>query len=628
MLALPFAVSMAAALALTPLARRVAQSLGMVAAPSADRWHERPTPLLGGAAIYIAFVAGAAVTWLLRGEAMPGGGPPAATTPIGISAPWVGVFLSATMMFAVGLVDDRLKLNPTTKLMAQAAAAAILISFGVVYPLTPWVVMNVLLTFFWFLALTNAMNLLDHMDGVAVGVAGVAAVFLGVTLYLDGAYVIAAATLALAGAAFGFLPYNFPRASIFMGDAGSMFIGALLAGLGAAYPNRVPSASLIAVLFVPAMIVIIPIVDTTLVTVTRMLAGRSVSAGGKDHTSHRLVAMGFSERQVPLVLYAVAVLGGIMALVLRSWPYAMGVVVGGVFLVALLLGLAYLARMQSYQPVPGESGRVTLMVSDLVHKRRALEVMMDLVLFALAYQAAFLIRWDGRPPAEQTEVFATTAAVVIAAKSAAFWMSGVYRGAWHRVGLADAQRIARATLFGTLLTTAALVFFFREQYFGRGVLVIDGLLVGAFTIAARMLFRSLDQFRNSLRRDGVPVVVYGAGRGGELAVRELVANQQLAMRPIGFIDDDLQKKGRLIQGLPVLGTAASLEAILRTHGVKVVVIGSRRLNSERLDNLHRVCAEFAMKVIQMELEFRPVTGESELEPPVHGDTEPVVTLQV
>jgi UDP-GlcNAc:undecaprenyl-phosphate/decaprenyl-phosphate GlcNAc-1-phosphate transferase len=613
MLALPFAVSMAAALALTPLARRVAQSLGMVAAPSADRWHERPTPLLGGAAIYIAFVAGAAVTWLLRGEAMPGGGPPAATTPIGISAPWVGVFLSATMMFAVGLVDDRLKLNPTTKLMAQAAAAAILISFGVVYPLTPWVVMNVLLTFFWFLALTNAMNLLDHMDGVAVGVAGVAAVFLGVTLYLDGAYVIAAATLALAGAAFGFLPYNFPRASIFMGDAGSMFIGALLAGLGAAYPNRVPSASLIAVLFVPAMIVIIPIVDTTLVTVTRMLAGRSVSAGGKDHTSHRLVAMGFSERQVPLVLYTVAALGGIMALVLRSWPYAMGVVVGGVFLVALLLGLAYLARMQPYQPVPGESGRVTLMVSDLVHKRRALEVMMDLVLFALAYQAAFLLRWDGRPPAEQAGVFAATVAIAVAAKSASFALFGVYRGYWHHLTLSDAQRIAKATLFGTLLTTAALVFFFREYHFGRGILAIDGVLTALLTLGARASFRSLDLFRQTMRADDRSALIYGAGSAGEIALREMLLNPALRLRAVGFVDDDSSRRGRYVEGLPVLGGVHDVVSLARRHGVRTVVVAHGTPTAANLVKLREASQEIGLELLRLHIELAPLPAADLME---------------
>lgn len=607
-LALPFAAAMAAVLVLTPIARRLAHSLGIVAAPSPDRWHERPTALLGGAAIYAGFVVGAAVTWLLREGTASGTASASPLTPLGVSAPWIGVFLSATLMFVVGLVDDRIKLNPTTKLMFQAAAAATLISFGVVYPLTPWILLNVLVTFFWFMALTNAMNLLDHMDGVAVGVTGIAAVFLGLTLYLDGAHVIAGATLALAGAAFGFLPYNFPRASIFMGDAGSMFLGALLAGLGAAYPTRVPSASLVAVLFVPAMIVIIPIVDTTLVTVTRMLAGRRLSVGGRDHTSHRLVAMGFSERQVPLVLYTVAALGGVIALVLRSWPYATAVVVGGVFLVGVLLALAYLARIESYNPASSEPGRVTLMVSDLVHKRRALEVVMDIVLFALAYQGAFLLRWDGAPPAEQEAVFAATVAIAVAAKSASFAFFGVYRGYWHHLTVSDAERIAKATLLGTLLTTAALVFFFREYHFGRGVLMIDGLLTAIVAIGARASFRSLELFRQSLRSDGRAVLIYGAGSAGELALREAVLNPRLRLRPVGFIDDDPRKRGRYVQGLPVLGSISDVPVLARKHAVHTVVIAQREVGAENLARLRAAGSELGFELLQLQIGFASLPG--------------------
>ncbi|HEX6252378.1 MAG TPA: hypothetical protein VFZ56_13225 [Gemmatimonadaceae bacterium] len=599
---LPFVLSLAATLVLTPVVRRVARATGMVAAPSADRWHDRPTALLGGVAIYGGFVIGGFATLLLRDSALSSAAVASAGTPLGISRPWIGVFLAATLMFAVGLADDKLKLNPTTKLMFQAVAAAVVITFGVVYPLTPWTVVNVLATFFWLIALTNAMNLLDHMDGVAVGVAGIAALFLSITLFLDGAYVIAGATLALSGAAFGFLPYNFPRASIFMGDAGSMFLGALLAGLGAAYPNRVPSASLIAVLFVPAMIVVIPIVDTLLVTTTRTLAGRSIAAGGRDHTSHRLIAMGFSERQVALTLYAIAVIGGLLALVFRSQPAATSVPIGAMFLIALLLLVAYLGRMQPYAAGTAQPGRVTLMVTDLVHKRRALEVVMDLVLFAVAYQLAYLLRWDGRPPPEQETIFAATLAVAVAVKSGSFALFGVYRGNWHFLTIADAGRIAKATLFGTLLTTAALVFFFREYHFARGILVIDGLLVAALTAGARASFRSLELFRHSLRRGGSPTLVYGAGSAGALAVREMISNPGLELMPVAFIDDDPRKVGTFVQGYPVI-SPRDVSLFVRRNDVRTIVVGARDLSPERIAQLGEVCAGTDLRILRFRVQF-------------------------
>jgi UDP-GlcNAc:undecaprenyl-phosphate/decaprenyl-phosphate GlcNAc-1-phosphate transferase len=598
----PFVLSMAATLILTPIMRRVAHATGMVAAPSADRWHDRSTALLGGVAIYGGFVIGGFATLLLRDRTLSDAVVSAAATPLGISRPWIGVFLAATLMFAVGLADDKLKLNPTTKLMFQAVAAAIVITFGVVYPLTPWTVVNVLATFFWLIALTNAMNLLDHMDGVAVGVAGIAALFLSITLFLDGAWVIAGATLALSGAAFGFLPYNFPRASIFMGDAGSMFLGSLLAGLGAAYPNRVPSASLIAVLFVPAMIVVIPIVDTLLVTTTRTLAGRSIAAGGRDHTSHRLIAMGFSERQVALTLYSIAIIGGLIALVFRSQPTATSASIAAIFLIALLLLVAYLGRMQPYSAATAQPGRVTLMVSDLVHKRRALEVVMDLVLFAVAYQLAYLLRWDGSPPAEQETIFAATLAVAVAVKSGSFALFGVYRGNWHFLTISDAGRIARATLFGTLLTTAALVFFFREYHFARGILIIDGLLVAVLTAGARASFRSLDLFRHSLRRGGSPTLVYGAGSAGALAVREMISNPALDLKPLAFIDDDPRKVGSFVQGYPVI-SPKDAGSFVRRNDVRTIVVGVRELSAERVAHLSEVCAGSDLRILHFRVQF-------------------------
>ena len=601
---LPLLGAMAVTLLLVPVCRVLAPRLGMVAAPSADRWHEKPTPLLGGAAVYAGFIAGGLLTLVVRDRGLSAATIAASGKPLGVSWPWIGVLLAATVMFVVGLADDKLKLNPTTKLMFQAVAAAVLVSFGVIYPLTPWLTVNVLLTIFWFIALTNAMNLLDHMDGVAIGITAIAALFLAVTLYLDGAYIIAAASLALAGAALGFLPYNFPRASIFMGDAGSMFVGSLLAGLGAAYPSKA-SASVVSVLFVPAAIVIIPIIDTLFVTTTRTLAGRPISAGGRDHTSHRLAAMGLSEHQVPLLLYAIAGAGGLTALILRGQPSAIGLTAGGIFLIVLLLLATYLARIQPYAPVASDRGRMTLLVADLVHKRRALEVLMDLVLFAVAYQGAYVLRWDGRPPAEQEVVFATTLAVAVAAKSASFAFFGVYRGNWQHVTLSDAQRIVKATLFGTILTTVALVFFFREYHFGRGVLVMDGLLVGMLALAARASFRSLDLFRHSLRRDGTAALIYGAGRAGELAVREMIADAGLGMRPVAFIDDDVSKRGRLVHDLPVVGGVASIRHAVERHDVGRIVVAMRAPQEENIALVISVAADLGVEIVRLQIGFEP-----------------------
>ncbi|HEY0025991.1 MAG TPA: hypothetical protein VGB24_24085 [Longimicrobium sp.] len=602
--ALAFAVAFLISLALTPAVRAWARAVGIIANPTLDRWHQKPTALLGGVAIYGAFVGGMTISLLLSG----GSGERST-----FGAVHLGVLASSSLMFVVGLVDDRLKLRPASKLIAQGVAAAIVVSLGVVYPLTPWAVVNALATVFWFLALTNALNLLDNMDGVAVGVAGIAAAVLAFSFASEGEWALAAVCMALAGAVAGFLPFNFNPASIFMGDSGSLFIGSLLAGLGAAYPTTA-SGSIVSVLFVPALIVAIPILDTLLVTVTRTLAGRSISVGGRDHTSHRLVAMGLSQRQTALLLYTVAGVGGGAALVLRNMGAAIALPVGAVILAGLVVCAAYLGGMHKYDDDGQLPPRATLLVSNLFHKRRAAEVLLDLVLFAVAYSTAYLIRYDGAPPPDQAAILSGTLAVAVVSKSVAFGTMGVYRGTWQHLSVKDVHRLGKAALLGSLLTTAALVFFFRGDHFARGILIVDALLVGLLTIGARASFRSLDSVRHSLDQSGAPALIYGAGRGGELVLRHLRARPELRLRPVGFLDDNASKANWLIHGVPVVGGFEQLAGVVARTRTRTVVVGTGKLRPARMEELRQACRALDVQLLKLEVELRPVATASTAPP--------------
>lgn len=597
-----FSTAFLTSLLLTPVVRAFARSIGLIARPSKDRWHEQPTALLGGIAIYGGFVVGVLALFVLLSEG--------SIRSLGmLPRSGLGIILSSTFMFVTGLADDKFKLRPSAKLILQGVAAATLVSFGVLYPVTPWPTLNILITMFWFLALTNALNLLDNMDGVAVGVGGVAAFFLAVTFAGEGAWFLASVCMVLGGAAFGFLPYNFNRASIFMGDSGSLFIGSLLAGLGAAYPSTAPG-SIVSVLFVPALIVIIPILDTLLVSVTRTLAGRSVSIGGRDHTTHRLVAMGLSEPQTALLLYAFAASGGMLAMILRHSDLVLGLWIGAIFLVALLILAAYLGRMHTYSPGEGNpAGRVTILVSDLLYKRRALEVILDLVLFGVAYYGAYLLRYDGRLLPAHAVLLEQTSALAIASKSVAFGAVGVYRGVWQHVTIADVHRLMKGIFVGTLLTVAVLVFFFREADFSRSILVLDAILVVLLTTGARLSFRSLERLQNKLNPGGTRTLIYGAGKGGELLVRELLGNaKRLDLRPVGFLDDDPHKRGRVLCGLPVLGSVEDLAPMVARERIQTVVIGTNKLQAGTLEYLLRSCEPLGVELLQLELRLRKVRG--------------------
>jgi UDP-GlcNAc:undecaprenyl-phosphate GlcNAc-1-phosphate transferase len=324
------AVALLASLALTPVVGALARRIGAVAKPKVDRWHTSPTAMLGGLAIVIAVVG----TLLAL----------APSTREGHM-----VIAASVALFLVGLADDFFHIKPYQKLIGQLLGAAAVVSFGLVLPWTSYSVLNLLITLFWLVGITNAVNMLDNMDGLAAGVSAIAAAFLGLNFIANQQWSEAVMLAGFAGALIGFLVYNHHPASIFMGDCGSMFVGfflassALVSGTGGGR-----SRSVVAVLAVPVLVLVVPIFDTTFVTLMRKMAGRAASQGGRDHTSHRLVALGLSEKRAVWMLYAFALLAGSLAMLVRQ--AALDVSLGAIasFTIVLTLLGVYLARVRVY----------------------------------------------------------------------------------------------------------------------------------------------------------------------------------------------------------------------------------------------------------------------------------------
>jgi UDP-GlcNAc:undecaprenyl-phosphate/decaprenyl-phosphate GlcNAc-1-phosphate transferase len=554
----------------TPLIRALARRLGIVTRPSADRWHKHPTALLGGVAIVIATCAGLVAATLIFGE---GSG---VWSKVVKTPPAIGLVLSTALMFIVGLVDDLVRMRAPTKFLFQLLAGAILLSCGAVFPVTPWLVVNVVVTLFWFVAVTNAFNLLDGLDGVAAGVGGIAAFFLGLTYANQGGWLHTSLAWSLAGAMVGFLWYNFHPASIFMGDAGSLFIGSVLAGLVVASPSPA-SASLVSVLFVPLAIVAVPLLDTSLVTVTRLLAGRPISQGGLDHSTYRLIALGLSESQVALLLYGFAGIGGGVAIFLVRLDRGLGLLLGTAFLIGMSLLAAYLGRMRVESPKVQRTKTVTLLVRNLVYKRRLVGILLDVALITLAYYGAYRLRFDDVLPPNYAESFRTTIGLVIAVKIAMLWFFGVYRGAWEYVGIVDLYRIVGAIVVGGMA-----LFIYGEWRVpvlaaSHSIVYIDALLLAALILSSRLSFRSLETVRKWLQPKGERVLIYGAGRLGELTVRELVNNPERKFHPVCFLDDDDSKHGAQIHGVPIFGGIEALPTAVDRYNVNKIVIGTRKL---------------------------------------------------
>src|SRR2546421_1389022 len=591
--------SFLAALAVTPLLRKLAFQFSVVAHPTFDRWHERPTALLGGVAIAGATVFGLGVAtffvgpeWISR----------MASTSL---MPALGVVLSSAIMFFVGLIDDIVRLRAQTKFLCQLLAGVALLSLGALLPLTPWQVVNVLVTLFWFVAVTNAFNLLDGLDGVAGGVGAIAAFFLGVSFAKQGAWLHASLAWSLSGAALGFLRYNFHPATIFMGDAGSLFIGSVLAGLVVSSPTAV-SASLVSVLFVPLAIVAVPLVDTTLVTVTRLLAGRPISHGGLDHSTYRLIALGLNESQVALLMYAFAGIGGLVAIFLTRMDLGLGLLVGTVFFVGMSLLAAYLSRMQvaPTQPVatPAEQDdakAMTLLARNLVYKRRFGELLLDVILITVAYYGAYRLRFDNAPPYEYIQAFQSTVGVVIALKIASFGLFGVYRGAWSYAGIFDLSRIMAAVVVAAIATLAYAEWRVPALAHSHSIVYIDALLCVALVISARLSFRMLEMVRNWFLRKGDRVLIYGAGDQGELSLRRLVNQRELDLHPVCFLDDDPRKHGAQIHGVPIVGGFESLAYAGEHYQVKKIAIGTTKLTADAVAAVRAFAQAHDLEVVEI-----------------------------
>jgi UDP-GlcNAc:undecaprenyl-phosphate/decaprenyl-phosphate GlcNAc-1-phosphate transferase len=444
------------------------------------------------------------------------------------------------------------------------------------------------------------------MDGLAGGISLIACAFLAITFLANGQTAEAALPLILAGAVAGFLWFNFNPASIFMGDCGSMFLGFALSGI-ALLSDFGRARNLVSVLATPVLILTIPIFDTMVVAVTRKMSGCPVSRGGRDHTSHRLVALGMSERRATLLLYLFAALSGMLALAVRQMAVwgALALIVGFALSV-LFIGL-YLGKVGVYDEsrnsnLQAASGTLVDPFGNLSHRRRIFEILLDTLLVALAYYSAYLLRFDGDMPGEQIAIFIRTLPLLVAVQVLSFLIGGVYRGIWRYAGIDDLARLAAAVFAGSVASGLAVWFFYKFLGPSRAVFILDGMLLFIFVGASRISFRLIAALIATQRQpppDARPVLIYGAGDGGEILVRELLNNPVYRYQPVGFIDDDVHKTGKLLRGYRIF-SSGDLPELINSHGVSEVLISSLKVPESKLDSLRDMGV--ALKRLRIQLD--------------------------
>jgi len=569
------------AVAFTYAVRPLATMVGAVATPKDDRWHRGTIPLMGGLAI-----AGAVLV----------------VVPLLPALSWSAwmLVLGAAVLGAVGLLDDFRPLRPQVKFLIQIVITAVVVAGGVRLSVTGVSALDQLITLVWLVGVTNAFNLLDNMDGLSAGIGFIAAGFRCYFFLADGNMEGALLAATLCGALGGFLLFNFQPASIFMGDTGSLFIGMLVGGLNVIGPYPY-SRGTVAVLLLPVLLLLVPLFDTAFVTVARTLAGISVAQGGRDHTSHRLVALGLSERGAVLSLWAMAFGSGMVAVLSYRFglPYTatlVGLLVAGLAVLGVKLGL------QRVYPKSRERSAVVRVLADFQYKKQVATIVLDAALVVLAYYSAYLLRFETSLSAE-LPAFSASILTVLAVHAVMLGLFGVYQDSWRHAGIRDLVNLAMATTAGTAASMLAVLAQYRFEGYSRAVFAIHWLLVTSFLCGSRVLFRALCELLRTERRQGPRTVIYGAGAGGVMVLREARSNEDLDWTVIGFIDDDRGKFRTNVHGVPVLGSLEQVAPLLTSGNVAQVVVATTAVPAERLQALTRLCADNGVRTLVASLQF-------------------------
>jgi len=574
--------------ALVPACRTLAFRLNCVARPASDRWHKRPTPLLGGVAIVATVMVGALI--------------------FGVGAAQLKLLLAGALIFVIGITDDLISLKPTTKLIAEIAVASILVFFGFRLQWTSSLTIDLLLTMTWIVGVTNAFNLLDNMDGLCAGVALIA----GITLLASASGPTPANIIGalMCGALAGFLLYNFNPASIFMGDSGSLFLGLMFSTLALDTGQGGYTSGLFSVIAAPALMLLIPIFDTTLVTVLRVISGRRASQGGRDHSSHRLVAVGLSERWAVGVLWILAALAGVISHGLVRDAGAWSFPAAALFVLAMVIFAVYLSHVRVYQDTDRllvRSGTLTPFVVDIKYKRRVAEVVLDVCLVMVSYYSAYRLRFDSDAIVGYFQSFLTSLPVVLGVQMVAFFIMGVYRGVWRHFGLMDGVTVAKGVALGTVGIELALLYLFRFENYSRGVFIIYAALLMLVVTGSRASFRLMTEFVRRRRESGQRLLIYGAGDGGSIALRELMNSE---VRMLGFIDDDPGKRGSRREGYTVLGDYAALVSLIEDGKVDRIVISTHSITATRVREIEQLCARHGVALSRLNLQLEALVAVS------------------
>ena len=611
-----FLIAFLISLAISPIIRRFAFAIGAVDLPGERKIHSVPIPRIGGVVIALSFAVTLAaasnipelnVSWMV----------PHLTG-------WWPVLAGAAIVFLGGVCDDIRPLPVWAKFVIQASAAVTAMALGVridhvsLFGSDP-ILLGALalpLTFLWIVGITPSYNLVDGLDGLAVGLGSIAAGTCATLFFLRGETSDALILIVVLGSLLGFLPHNFNPARIYLGDSGSMLIGYMLAVTAIVGTQKTATALAV---FVPLLVLGLPIIDTLFSMIRRFKGQKRYDSNwlqaishmfkaDQGHFHHRLMALGLSHRNAVLTLYTVSLGLSSFALlsVLAEYRNA-GIVILTVILAAAI-GIGKLDyRELDLLPV----GRLLQWHDRFAFDRRFFLGFLDLLLITSAYVGAFLLKFYDASIDVATSWYVNSFPTVLITQFLSFYVFGLYRGVWRAMGVGDLVKVAMAVGAGAAISYSLVVI--RHPPHGTmSFLVIDALLLGLFAGVIRSAYRVLDYSHQWNAVHGAAALIYGAGRGGQLVLRELRQNADLGLNPIGFIDDDPTLTNRTICGVPVLGRGQDVPVILDDRLVTSILISSKTIDDDCIKTVIKACKDRGVIILATGFKLDPLMQDNEL----------------
>lgn len=606
-------------LVLTHYVIKLAFITGAVDKPDERKIHKSPTPRLGGVAAFLSFT----LSFILLYFVFPGADLKSLTETYNLQI----VSLALLVILIVGICDDIWILKPGQKFLAQLAAASLLYYAGFrITSITNLFSTELLnlgifsfpITLLWIVGITNAFNLIDGLDGLAAGIAIIAAITIAAISFLHNDIATTIVSLILAGSLAGFLRYNFNPAKIFLGDSGSLFIGFILSVLSIQSSTKGSTAFSI---IIPLIALGLPILDTLLSMLRRILKlflpGQSFNSSflskahcmflpDKRHIHHQLLARGFSQRKVVLILYLVSFSFGLCAI---------GITADSLNSSAIILGLgtliAFAVKKLGYKEIAVfKNGILLNFYKSTLLKHSKLQVPLDVI---SVFSALFLADYLTSSLKYPNTLWGAHAAAILCIgiiQLFVFLLNGVYRHKTNLSGLGDFLHIFRATLISIILTAVAVNFisFISNQVNNTMFIVLDYYFLVTLVAGSRIAFHALNYLFHRETGKGRKAIIYGADERGLITLQALLQNEKSNIIPIGFLDDNPELERKFLGGYPIYGGHWRLDGLLQKGAADEIILSQKKMNLRVFERIKRIAEEHKVPVRISKIKLEPITS--------------------